>query len=135
MIRILAAMAILLLATGCTKHEYSAVMVKAGVVYDTSYVPSGEGHDTAIGFNTGKGGGVTVTPVDIKIPERYAMVIDWSRGKTPIDGDLGKELYGRLRRGDSVAVSYREIYEVHGEEKRFSGIEITDVTKVEAAPK
>lgn len=104
-----------LLMNGCDKAprtEYSPMLTEPGEIYDTAYVPAGHGHDTAIGYNLGEGGGLTITPVDVEIPERYAVIFKCQHGKFVIDGHKAKRLYERFDRGDKVTIQYREIIRV-----------------------
>ena len=118
--------------TGCDLPvtEYSKMLTESGEVYDVAYVPRGHGSDTAIGFNTGKGGGMTVTPVSVTIPERYAVVFKCEHGKFVITGDKAKALYYRLERGQRVSIYYRIIYKVTKKGGRVQ----TDLDFIDAFP-
>lgn len=123
--------AVSLFCGGCDmpQTQYSAELTESGTVHDTAFVPKGHGSDTAVGFNTGKGGGVTITPVSITIPERYAVIFKCEHGKFVIDGNTGKELYKRLERGDSVTIRYREVYRVTRTETNLVDLDFVDATK------
>lgn len=113
-IRALFAIALAAALCGCDmpKTEYSPTLTEEGEIYDTAYIPAGHGSDTAVGFNTGKGGGVTITPVSIDIPERYAVVFKCQHGKFVIAGEKAKGLYQRFERGDKCTIEYREVIRV-----------------------
>lgn len=126
----------LMLATACDipKTEYSDVMTEKGTVFDTTYIPKGHGKDTAIGFShsaNGGNGGITITPVDIKIPERFAVVFKCQHGKFVIDGKKAKDLYSRLDPGDEVVIKYREVYKVTSNGKSLVDLDFIDATKTE----
>lgn len=118
---------------GCgTPDEFSETMTEAGEVYDTAFVPAGHGNDTAVGFNTGKGGGVTITPIDVNIPERYAVVFKCLHGKFVVDGDKAKGLYQKLDRGDKVTISYREVIRVVDGKRSIVDLDFLDAVKMQS---
>lgn len=123
--------AVSLFCGGCDlpQTQYSAELTESGTVQDTVFAPKGRGSDTTVGFNTGNGGGVTITPVNITIPERYAIVLECERGKFVIDGKTGKRLYQTLKRGDNVTIRYREVYRVTKTETNLVGLYFVDATK------
>lgn len=96
--------------TGCSRKTYSTELTEPGMVYDTAFVPKGHGSDTAVGFDLD--GELTITPVSVTIPARYAIVFQCQHGKFVIDGTKGEEMYKRLSRGDHVLIRYREVFEV-----------------------
>lgn len=132
----LTALFAILCLCGCgTPDEFSETMTEAGEVYDVAFIPAGHGHDTAIGFNTGKDGGMTITPIDVNIPERYAIVFKCQHGKFVIDGKKAKGLYQKLDRGDKVTISYREVIRVVDGKRSIVDLDFLDADKVEAAEK
>lgn len=93
------------------RTEYSATLTETGEIYDTAFVPKGHGSDVKMHFDSE--GNVSLTPVTVNIPERYAIVFKCQHGKFVIDGDKAKGLYNRFNRGDRVIIQYREIIRVH----------------------
>lgn len=104
----------LLVLVGCVERKNGPELTELGEVYDTCFVPSGHGSQTAVGFNTGKGGGMTITPINVTIPERFAIVFKCQHGKFVIDGERGKALYRKLSKGDRVTIRYCEELEIDG---------------------
>ena len=98
---------------GCVEHRNGPDLTEPGEVYDTCYVPSGHGSSVAAGLHTGKGGGMTITPVHVTIPERFAIVFRCQHGKFVIDGPRGKALYQKLSKGDLVTIRYCQELEIH----------------------
>lgn len=117
--------------TGCIDRQYGSELTEPGEVYDTCFVPKGHGSDVAIGFNSGKDGGITVTPVDIDIPARYAIVFKCQHGKFVIDGERGETLYKALSKGDQVTIRYCEVFEVREGQTNAVGLHFitADVVK------
>lgn len=95
---------------GCVQRFNGPELTESGEVYDTCFVPKGHGSDLAIGFDMD--GNYHVTPVDITIPARYAIVFKCKHGKFVIDGERAEGLYKQLSRGDSVTIRYCEKFEV-----------------------
>lgn len=110
-IKLSVALALIALA-GC--HDYQKFhgpeLKEQGEVYETCFVPKGHGSDVAVGFSTS--GNTTWTPIDIKIPARYAIVFKCQHGKFIIDGDRAEQLYKKLSKGDTVTIRYSEVFEV-----------------------
>ena len=103
-----------ILATAASPDYVSGpVLTEAGTVYDTCYIPKGHGSDVAVGntFADGKVG-ISVTPIDVTIPARHAVVFQCQHGKFVVDGQRGAELYSCLDRGDKVMITYCEVFEV-----------------------
>lgn len=103
---------LLVLLSGCVERHNGPELSEPGEVYDTCFVPKGHGHDVAVGYNAGKRGGVTITPVNINIPARFAVVFKCQHGKFVIDGPRGERLYKKLSKGDRVVIRYCEVLEV-----------------------
>lgn len=134
-IRALFAIALAAALCGCDdmpKTEYGPTLTEEGEIYDTAYVPAGHGSDTAVGFNTGKGGGVTITPVSIDIPERYAVVFKCQHGKFVIAGEKAKGLYQRFERGDKCTIEYREVIRVEMKDGREASRRVYDLDFLDA---
>lgn len=104
-------------------------MTEAGEIYDTCFVPQGHASDTAIGYNTGKGGGVTLTPVNVDIPARYAVVFKCQHGKFVIEGEQGQALYKQFNRGDEVTIHYCEVFEIKEKRTNVVGLHFLNATK------
>ena len=119
------------LAMGCERMEYGPELIESAVIYDTCFVPSGHGSDMAVGYNAGKGGGLTFTPIDIDIPARYAIVFKCQHGKFVIEGDRAQEMYARLSKGDNVVVRYCEKIIVDGSKRSVVGLHFIAADKVE----
>ena len=106
--------------TGCEKrgiyyeNESSPVLHEQARVAQTVYVPASDGHGSTTGYNFGKGGGLTVSSVNIHIPAKYAVVFECQHGKFIIEGgeDKYKTLWEKLKDNQTVDVEYKEIYEV-----------------------
>ena len=111
-VALVAVVSVPLLVLGCVERKNGPELTEQGEVYDTCFVPFGHGSTTAVGYNTGKGGGVTITPINMIIPERFAIVFRCQHGKFVIDGDRGRELYKKLSKGDLVTIRYCEELEV-----------------------
>lgn len=109
------AVLVLVVICGCdfTQYVNGPALTEVGEVYDSCYVPSGHGSDTVVGYNTGKNGGITITPVTINIPARYAIVFKCQHGKFVIDGERGEVLYNKLSKGDTVNIIYCQELEVY----------------------
>ena len=56
---------------------------------------------------------MTITPVHVTIPERFAIVFRCQHGKFVIDGPRGKALYQKLSKGDLVTIRYCQELEIH----------------------
>lgn len=121
----------ILLCAGCSKIVYSEPLSEPAEVYDVAYVPSGHGSDLAVGVSSS--GKMTVTPISVDIPERYAVVFKCQHGKFVIDGERGKACYEALQRGDKVVVRYSIKYEVTSNSTNAIGLHFWDATKAQVA--
>ena len=101
---------LLVALAGCKSYTYSENIVVDATVYDTVFVPAGHGSDIAVGYAMGGNGGMTFTPIDVDIPARYAIVLDFNNRRHIVEGDLAKMLYHQLKRGDAARVVYRRVY-------------------------
>jgi hypothetical protein len=111
--RLLILIALLALVSGCGPElEYSTPKTEPGKVSKLIFVPSGHGSDVAVGFNTGKDGGMTLTPIDLDIPARYGIVFECPHGSFAVEGSKWVGLWKSLKEGQEVTIEYREVYEV-----------------------
>lgn len=125
------AVASVALFTGCcSKTEYGVNLTEPAEVYDTCFVPKGHGSDVAVGYSTAGKGEVIITPIDVNIPERYAVVFKCQHGKFVIDGERGEACYKKLENGDHVTVTYCEKFEVTKNTTNCIGLHFIDATKV-----
>ena len=101
---------------GCkeqTKYENSEILYEKGKVITTLY--SKKHNDSSTGFGMTTGGDLAVTSTSITIPERWGVVFRCEhKNKFPIMGkdEKYKKLWEKLDEGDSVKISYKEIYKV-----------------------
>lgn len=99
---------------GCkeqTKYEQSDILYEKGKVITTLYNQKHTDSDLDIGITTG--GDLAITPTSVTIPERWGVVFRCEhKNKFPIMGkdDKYKKLWEKLDEGDSVIISYKEIY-------------------------
>lgn len=103
---------IFLLLSACYETEYSAVLNEPATVVDVIFSPSNHGDGVGIGFDMSGKGGMSVVPVDVDIPAKYAIVFQCKHGKFVIDRnqEQAKEMWGRLKRDQRVMITYREKY-------------------------
>jgi hypothetical protein len=111
----------------CVQYQDGPVKTESGIVYDTCYVPSGHGSDIAVGI-TGNGQ-VSITPIDLNIPARWAVVFQCEHGKFVIDGARGEHCYQRLQRGDKVTIKYCDRFAVSSGKTNAVGMHFIDATK------
>lgn len=101
---------------GCTfvetDREYSATLTEPAEVADLVYVPRRHGTGEGIGVDLNLNPSLVST--DVTIPQKYAVVFQCQHGKFIIEGnqEKAKELWNRLKEGQQVTVSYREVYDV-----------------------
>lgn len=85
------------------------------------YIPSRHGSGSGIGPSIGFDGnvGIAITSVSVNIPEKYAVVYKCKHGKFISEGtdQRHKDLWERFTEGDSVNVSYREVFQSYYEDK------------------
>lgn len=109
-----------LFLVGCGPElEYGPAMTEPGKVSKLVFMPSGHGSDVAVGFNMGKGGGMTVTPINVDIPARYGIVFECTHGSFAIEGDKWAPLWKSLREGQHVLIRYREVHEILEKDRKF----------------
>lgn len=110
--------------SGCTQRKYGPELTESAEIYDTCFVPKGHGSDVAIGMTTK--GSMTVTPIDINIPARFAVVFKCQHGKFVIDGQRGEALYERFSKGDKVTVKYCDVIEITKDGERAVDLHFID---------
>lgn len=93
------------LLVGCSGHttKYGPVLTEPATVQSLAYVP--RGHGSGVGMTMK--GEMSVSSVDI--PERYAVVFQCRHGSFVVEGQRARELFGKVRQGQRVAVHYREV--------------------------
>lgn len=113
-----------LLAVGCddVRQERSVEKTESANVVDLCYMPAnhGEGLGVGTGFTSNGEMAVSVTPVSVDIPAKYAVVFECQHGKFVIENDQAKarEMWGRLKRDQKVTVRYKEVWDVKYEENK-----------------
>lgn len=113
---------------GCSPADtYGPEQREKVTVSKLIYVPAGHGSDIPIGYGGSKGGGVTVTPVNIYIPERYGIVFQCRHRSFAIDGAKYKALWGSLHEGQEVTIRYRLIYKWKDKRATANGIDFLGV--------
>jgi hypothetical protein len=127
--KFLIAAAILILIWVCGQTINGPILTEKAEVIETCYIPKGHGSDVAVGYNFGKNGGTTITPINIDIPERYAVVFKCKHGKFAIDGERGMALYNKLEKGDKVVITYCETFWATGTETNITGLHFIDARK------
>ena len=93
------------------KNDSSTILHEKGVVVDVVYSPSkhGSGAGPTIDFN----GNIGIAFTSVTVPERYAVVFKCEHGeKFIVQGKTQeyKDLWQRFVEGDSVDISYKELY-------------------------
>lgn len=107
-----------LVLTGCSgrdiKIEKSSVLHEPAVVVDLIYIPSRHGSGTSpqIGFNGDGELSLGLEFTSMNMPEKYGAVFKCQHGNFPVSGPDSsyQALWSKLSEGDSVDVSYQEIY-------------------------
>ncbi len=94
-----------------TKEESSEILNEPAVVSEVVYNPSK--HGSGMGPTISLSGKVGMAFTSVTIPEKYAVVFKCQHGKFIIEGEdqRHKDLWGRFDQGDSVRVSYKEMYQ------------------------
>lgn len=107
----------LIFTMGCEKVivEQSDVKTESAIVADLVYTPKNHATSIIPVPSLDADGDITMSSmeVDVDIPEKYAVVFKCQHGKFIIENDQvrTKSLYEKLRIGQEVTVSYREIFE------------------------
>lgn len=109
-----------------TTTEFSNVMIEPAVVVETVFTPSIHQSNIDIGLTTNLD--LSFTPRSINVPEKYAVVFQCDHGKFIIER---KELWDKLKVGDKVVVSYREVYNVLSTDKDRDGVRESSVSLVD----
>lgn len=117
---------VLLLLCGCAERRNGPELREEGLVQETCYVPAGHGRGTGLGYNFVGKGGMTMVSTRINIPERYAVVFKCQHGAFAIDGDRGKALYAKLKKGDPVTIRYCEELVVDGSVTNVADLHFID---------
>jgi len=97
------ALLLCLLSIGCNVTRYSETLTEEGVVEQTVFTPSTHGTGTGIDM-TGKGG---ISIVSVSTSPVWATVFRCQHGKFII---YGQGLWERMHGGQTVTISYREVY-------------------------
>lgn len=114
----LVAVILCLLLAGCWKREVTEIKTEQAMVRDVIYSPSQHGGGVGVGMSMS--GNMVVTSNSVSIPAKYAIVFECQHGKFIVEGtgDKHKELWRRLKVGQQVTVSYREVFRVHKDGRR-----------------
>lgn len=97
-----------LLLCSCYKTEYGPVQSEPGMVKQLTYVPSGHGSGSGVGFSAG--GNVVMTTNSVHIPARYGIVFECQHGTFAVEGH--EKLWKQFREGQEVTIRYRVEYRV-----------------------
>lgn len=98
------------LLAGCDSVEYSQDMHERAVVQEVIYSPGSHGSGTGVGMSMS--GNMVVTSTSVSLPKKYAVVFECVHGKFIVEGtdEKHRELWARLKAGQQVDVTYREVY-------------------------
>jgi hypothetical protein len=98
------------LAACIPQKEYSAELTEPAVVEDVIFQPSR--HGSGVGVGMSMRGNMVVTSDSVTFPKKYAIVFRCQHGKFIVQGTRKehKALWQKLKRGQEVMVSYREVY-------------------------
>jgi len=109
---------------GCTRTEYSQVMLEKARVVGLMYSPSTLSTTLMpIHMPDGRGGlHVVWMPHTTGNAARYIITFECQHGHFCVDR---ADLYAQLKAGDRVIVQYREVYEV----KKVDGKEVRNLAK------
>ena len=125
--------------SGCnfnySEEEQSEILYEKGKVITTLYSKRHDDSDMGVGITTG--GDLAITSTSITIPERWGVVFRCEhKNKFPIMGEdeKYKKLWEKLDEGDSVKISYKEIYKVmyNGKTKQVINKELMDYDFIDA---
>lgn len=107
---------------GCGKREYSERMHGDGIVKSMTYTPK-HSHtstnqviiplgDGPLGLSMGGGVGIMGTTTDDTetTPESYEVVIECENKTFKEIGSVAEKVYDKLKEGQKVDVSYKEVY-------------------------
>jgi hypothetical protein len=116
-----------------TKRETSQDLHETAIVEDAFFMPSRHGSSSGLGYDLTGEGGLSVHSGSVNLPEKYAVVFKCQHGKFIIEEEgksaqekngkeiSTRELWEKLSKGDTVDVTYREIYDVHYEDTNDDG--------------
>ena len=95
-----------------TARETSDTLYEDAIVYAKVDPPSRHGSGAGPSIDITDEGILGVALVNVDIPKKYAIVFKCEHGKFMVwgTGSKHKELWERFNEGDSVTVSYKEIY-------------------------
>jgi len=102
------ACAALLAACQFTHTEYGPALAEDAVVESLAYMPPNHGGGMGVGMTFG--GDIAITSNSVNMPEAFATVFLCKHGKFVVNGH--KDMWQRLRQGQKVSVTYREIFHV-----------------------
>lgn len=114
LVMLMSLLSVLAPISACTyqesKEEYSPNLTETATVVDLVYTPRRHGSGDGVGLTTG--GDLAFTSTSVTVPERYAVVFQCQHGKFIIENDQEqtKALWNRLKEGQEVTVTYREVY-------------------------
>jgi hypothetical protein len=97
----------------CYDTEISDVLNENGIVIAKSFQP--EINESASGVGISTGGDVSFTSTSVHVREKFVVVFRCDHGKIFKRDNL--QLYEKLSEGDSVVITYREIYRVYDAKK------------------
>lgn len=118
--------------TGCDigpHREKSKVMSEPAMVRDLIYQPARHGSGSGVGMSMR--GSVVITSDTVHLPSNYAIVFECKHGKFIIEGTQQKykALWQKLRVGQAVNVTYREVWRIKADGTRdFVKFEFMDAT-------
>ena len=121
---------VLLALTGCspstqTKREYSMVLHEDAVVEDVIFMPARHGSDAGPTFDLTGEGGIGIAITNVSLPEKYAVIFvcqqhkqkfiiqgeGYSASRTDDSLEVSvRDLWSKISKGDTVDVSYRELF-------------------------
>jgi hypothetical protein len=107
---------------GCGKREYSEVMHEEGIVTNRTYAPKHEEEDlspviiplgdSGLGLSAGGSVGIhgSVTIDSQEVPDKYDVTIKCKDKTFEERGSVAEILYDKLKEGQKVDVTYKEVY-------------------------
>lgn len=116
----------------CFETEISDVLNENGIVIAKSFQP--EINESAGGMGISMSGDVSFTSTSVHVKEKFVVVFRCDHGKIFKRDNL--QLYEKLSEGDSVVITYREIYHVYDADKPESKrTELVDYKFIDANKK
>ena len=96
------------------KEEESPILYEDATVADVVYSPPRHGEDSGTNMTVDFDGNIGISPyhVTVDLPPVYAIVFRCAHGKfiSQGTGQRHKSLWERLKEGEEVTVSYKELY-------------------------